>query len=227
MKVHRNLVVIGDINDEYQEIVFRIKTTSRLSKLKDVFAEKVGLPRCSLQFKIGGVEIQDDDTAEDLLVQEYEKIFVSRKQVDRSQQSSEITRFEEQLKKTKETTRDNLVKEIELKKENLVLYKQSKAEELEPIEKAMKSLKISMEKMMNSVSEVKKLHNLEVLKKEDEIRIAESALGKASFKNPFESANSFRFFAQPETSLFSNVETNLARQFLKDLGTFRRATFPA
>ena len=191
MKVHRNLVVIGDINDEYQEIVFRIKTTSRLSKLKDVFAEKVGLPRCSLQFKIGGVEIQDDDTAEDLLVQEYEKIFVSRKQVDRSQQSSEITRFEEQLKKTKEITRENLVKEIELKKENLELYKQSKAEELEPIEKAMKSLKISMEKMMNSVSEVKKLHNLEVLKKEDEIRIAESALGKASFKNPFESANSF------------------------------------
>lgn len=177
MKVHRNLVVIADIAEEYQEIVFRIRTTTRLSKLKEVFAEKVGLPRCSLQFKIGGVEIKDEDTAEALLCQEYDKIFVSRRQVKRTQQrQSEISRFEEELKYKKEITKGILVKEIESKKENLELYKQNKAEELEPLEKAMKTMKISIEKMMNSITEVKRLHLLEVEKKEDEIRIAKSEL---------------------------------------------------
>ena len=184
MKVHRNLVVIADIDEEYQEIVFRIRSTTRLSKLKDVFAEKVGQPRCSLQFKIGGVEIKDEDTAEDLLCQEFDKIFVSRKQVKRTQQrQSEISRFEEQLKNTKEITKGILVKEIELKKEDLELYKQNKAEELEPIEKAMKTMKNSIEKMMNSITEVKRLHFLEVEKKEDEIRVAKSELGRSSLRN--------------------------------------------
>ena len=182
MNVQRNLVVVADICDEYQEIVFRIKTTTRLSKLKDVFAEKVGLPRCSLQFKIGGVEIMDDDTAEKLLCQEYEKIFVSKKQIKRTQQKSEITRFEEQLEKTKETTQEKLVKQIELKKENLEVYKQNKAEELEPLEKALKAMKVSMEKMMSSIDEVKRLHNVEVERREEEIRIATSELGRALFR---------------------------------------------
>ena len=182
MNVQRNLVVVADICDEYQEIVFRIKTTTRLSKLKDVFAEKVGLPRCSLQFKIGGVEIMDDDTAEKLLCQEYEKIFVSKKQIKRTQQKSEITQFEEQLEKTKETTQEKLVKQIELKKENLEVYKQNKAEELEPLEKALKAMKVSMEKMMSSIDEVKRLHNVEVERREEEIRIATSELGRALFR---------------------------------------------
>lgn len=177
MSVHRNLVVIADIDDEYQEIVFRIKTTTRLSKLKKVFAERVGQQRCSLQFKIGGVEIKDEDTVEDLNCEEFEKIFVSRKQVMRTQkQQSQITRFEEQLKNMKETTREILVKEIDLKKKNLKLYKQEKAGELEPIEKAMKALQISMERLMNSVTEEKNIHLGEIEKKEEEIRKAKSDL---------------------------------------------------
>ena len=75
MSGHRNLVVIADIDDEYQEIVFRIKTTTRLSKLKKAFAERVGQQRSSLQFKIGGVEIKDEDTVEDLNCEEFGKIF--------------------------------------------------------------------------------------------------------------------------------------------------------
>ena len=183
--MHRNLVVIADIDEEYQEIVFRIRTTTRMSKLKDVFAEKVGQPRGSLQFKIGGVEIKDEDTAETLLCQEFDKIFVSRKQVKRTQQQqSEISRFEEELRYKKEITKEILVKEIELKKENLDFYIQKKAEELEPLEKATKAMKISVEKMMNSIAEVKRLHLEEVEKKEEEIRIAKSELGRSSFRNP-------------------------------------------
>ena len=183
-RVRRNLVVIADIDDEYQEIVFRIKPTTRLSKLKNVFAEKIGQPRCSLQFKLGGVEIKDDDTADTLLCQEFDKIFVSRKQVRRvPQQQSEISRFEEELKNMKETTRKLLVREIELKKEKLEFYKQNKAEELEPIESAMKCMKISMEKLMRSVTEVKRLHFEEVERKEEDIRIAKSELGRSSFRN--------------------------------------------
>ena len=182
--MRRNLVVIADIDDEYQEIVFRIKSTTRLSKLKDVFAERIGQPRWSLQFKIGGVEIQDGDTAETILCQEFDKIFVSRKQVKRvQQQQSEISRFEEKLKNMKETTREILVKEIELKKEKLELYKQNKAEELEPIETAIKSMKISMEKLMRSITEVKRLHLVEVERKEEDIRNAKCELGRSSFKN--------------------------------------------
>ena len=64
------------------------------------------------------------------------------------------------------------------------LYKQNKAEELEPIEKAMKTMKNSIEKMMNSITEVKRLHLLEVEKKEEEIRVAKSELGRSSFRNP-------------------------------------------
>ena len=184
--MHRNLVVIAEIDDKYQEIVFRIKTTTKLVKLKDSFADKVGLPRCGLQFKLGGVEIKDNDTAEELLCNEYDKIFVSRKIIVRTaQQKSEIARFEEQLKNSKETTRQILVNEIALKKENLEVYKQNKAEELEPIEKAVKSMKISMEKMMKSINDVKKRHLVEVEKKEEEIRIAKSELGRTSFKTVY------------------------------------------
>ena len=181
---HINLIVMADIDDEYQEIVFRIKTTTRLSKLKKAFAERVGQQRSSLQFKIGGVEIKDEDTVEDLNCEEFGKIFVSRKQVMRTQQQqSQITRFEEQLKNMKETTRKILVREIELKKENLELYKQEKAEQLEPMEKTLKSLQISMEKMINSITEEKKLHLVEVEKREEDIWKAKLELGRASFRN--------------------------------------------
>ena len=173
--MHRRVVLV--INEgQYREIVFRIKTTAHLFKLKDAFAEKIGLSRHSLEFKIDGVEIRDEDTAETLQWRDYDKIFVSRKQVRRTQQKTEISRFEEQLQKLKESTRENLVKEIDLKKKNLEAYQQDKAVELEPIEKAMKTMKISMEKMINALSQVKKLHLLEVKKKEAEILIAESEL---------------------------------------------------
>ena len=59
---------------------------------------------------------------------------------------------------------------------NLEVYQHNKKVELEPIEEAMKTLKISMDKMINSLSEVKKLHLLEVEKKEAEILIAEAEL---------------------------------------------------
>ena len=52
------------------------------------------------------VEIKDDDTAEKLQWKDYDKINVSRKQV-RTQQKTEISRFEEQLQKLKETTRED------------------------------------------------------------------------------------------------------------------------
>ena len=172
--MHRRVVVV--INEEhYREIVFRIKATAHLFKLKDAFAKKVGLSRHSLQFKIGGVEIKDDDTAEKLQWKDYDKINVSRKQV-RTRQKKEISRFEEQLQKLKETTRENLVKEIDFKKKDLEAYQQNKTVELDPIEEAMKTIKISMDKMINSLYEVKKLYLLEVEKKEAEIRIAESEL---------------------------------------------------
>ena len=85
------------INEEhYREIVYRIKASAHLFKLKDAFAEKVGLSRHSLHFKIGGVEINDGDTAEKLKWKDYDKIFVSRKQV-RTRQKTEISRFEDKL----------------------------------------------------------------------------------------------------------------------------------
>jgi len=173
--MHRRVVLVFN-EKQHREIVFRIKATAHLFKLKDAFAEKIGLSRHSLQFKIGGVEIKDEDTAETLQWKDYDKIFVSRKQVRRTQQKTEVSRFEEQLQKLKETTRVNLVKEIDSKKKDLEDYQENKAVELEPIEKAMKDMKISMEKMMNSLSEVRKLHHLEVRKKEAEILIAESEL---------------------------------------------------
>lgn len=159
----------------FKEIGFKIKTTVPLYKLKQAVAEKIGLPGNILLFECGGVEIADDDTIDSLNWKDPIKVFVTRRQKETSK-IREIDQFEEHLKKLKQTTRENLVNDIRLKKEKLETFKQMQTVELEPIENAIMSIEKSLRKLKSSLCMVEKRFLNEASRKRDEILQVEAEL---------------------------------------------------
>ena len=174
----RRLIVVTNLTiDEAfsSEIIFKVKMTAPLIKLKQAVSEKVSMPRNVLQFKSEGVEISDDDTAEKLQWRDSVTVLVTKKE-DKAFKKRETDRYEESLQKLKKTTREKLVNDIELKKTNLENYRQSKQLELDPMENAIEKLQKSLETMKSAFMEVKNRQLKEMRIKEDEIFLAEAEL---------------------------------------------------
>ena len=172
----RRLIVVTNLTiDEAfsSEIIFKVKMTAPLIKLKQAVSEKVSMPRNVLQFKSEGVEISDDDTAEKLQWRDSVLVLVTKKE-DKAFKKRETDRYEESLQKLKKTTREKLVNDIELKKTNLENYRQSKQLELDPMENAIEKLQKSLETMKTAFMEVKNRQLNKKRIKEDEIFLAKA-----------------------------------------------------
>jgi len=178
LRMTRQVIVVSLSLGEgnlFKEIGFKIKTTVPLYKLKQAVAEKVGLPGNILLFECGGVEIADDDTVDSLNWKDLNKIDVTRR-LKETPKEREIDQFEQQLKKLKLTTRENLVNDIRLKKEKLKTYKHMQTVELEPIENAIRSIEKSLRQLKSSLCTVEKRFLAEATRKRDEILQVEAEL---------------------------------------------------
>ncbi|CBQ70905.1 related to SMT3 ubiquitin-like protein [Sporisorium reilianum SRZ2] len=56
------------------EVFFKVKRTTKLSKLKKAYAERMGKPENSVRFLFDGQRIGDNDTAETLNMEDQDEI---------------------------------------------------------------------------------------------------------------------------------------------------------
>ncbi|EST05721.1 Rad60/SUMO-like domain protein [Kalmanozyma brasiliensis GHG001] len=59
---------------EGNEVFFKVKRTTKLSKLKKAYAERMGKPENSVRFIFDGQRIGDHDTAETLNMEDQDEI---------------------------------------------------------------------------------------------------------------------------------------------------------
>ncbi|EFP86314.1 hypothetical protein PGT21_028959 [Puccinia graminis f. sp. tritici] len=75
---HINIKVV-DRNS--QEVFFKIKTTTKLGKLMDVYANRIGHDPNTIRFIFDGVKVKADDTPLDLDMSDNDRIDVMVEQV--------------------------------------------------------------------------------------------------------------------------------------------------
>ncbi|PLW04821.1 hypothetical protein PCANC_27027 [Puccinia coronata f. sp. avenae] len=75
---HINIKVV---DREAHEVFFKIKTTTKLGKLMDVYANRVGHEPNTIRFIFDGVKVKPDDTPLDLDMTDNDRIDVMVEQV--------------------------------------------------------------------------------------------------------------------------------------------------
>ncbi|KDN38043.1 ubiquitin-like protein [Tilletiaria anomala UBC 951] len=56
------------------EVFFKVKKTTKLSKLKKAYAERMGKPVSSVRFMFDGARVNDEDTADTLGLEDQDEI---------------------------------------------------------------------------------------------------------------------------------------------------------
>ncbi|XP_035581720.1 small ubiquitin-related modifier 1-like [Zalophus californianus] len=68
------------VGQDSSEVYFRVRMTTHLKKLKESYCQRQGVPVNSLQFLFDGQRIADNDTAEELGMEEDDVIEVYQEQ---------------------------------------------------------------------------------------------------------------------------------------------------
>ena len=77
---NQEYVKLSIMGQGFNEIQFRLKTTTRMGKLKKKYCERVGEPVGSLKFLFDGQRINDDVTPKALAIRDEDVIEVYREQ---------------------------------------------------------------------------------------------------------------------------------------------------
>ncbi len=82
-------VLLKVVGQDANEIHFRVKMSTRLGKLKNSYSERVGVPVSSLRFLFDGKRINDEETPEDLEMEQDNVIEVHQEQTGGTDEETE------------------------------------------------------------------------------------------------------------------------------------------
>lgn len=104
----KNYVRLKVVAQDGTEVLFRVRTTARLEKVKKAFAERTGNPNASLRFIFDGRRLTDSDTPAELEMTDEDLIEVYTEQIG-GRSTMDVTVIDNWLQITNNVGKQSLI----------------------------------------------------------------------------------------------------------------------